>query len=177
MTLDKQLHPQLLLLPHGGELGGAVVDQLVGAAVAGQAGNVDQVVLLVADHVRQEGFDGPEVYHDVHVERPDDFLVGCVQQSFPGHDTRIVNQDGDLTNLCLGLLGCYVDFLSTIKPIMKMIHKMNKNMVNLLVMLTVYANALLPSFLIMATVSLLPALLMSQVMTVAPSLVNLKFRL
>ena len=63
MTLDKQLHPQLLLLPHGGELGGAVVDQLVGAAVAGQAGNVDQVVLLVADHVRQEGFDGPEVYH------------------------------------------------------------------------------------------------------------------
>ena len=58
-----------------------------------------------------------------------------------------------------------------------MIHKMNKNMVNLLVMLTVYANALLPSFLIMATVSLLPALLMSQVMTVAPSLANLKFRL
>ena len=45
---------------------------------------------------------------------------------------------------------------------------------HLLVILTVYSNALLPSFFIMATVSSLPALLMSHVTTVAPNLANLK---
>ena len=45
MTLNIELHPECLVQPHGGELGGAVVHQLVGAAVTRQAGDIDQVTL------------------------------------------------------------------------------------------------------------------------------------
>ena len=47
MTLNIELHPERLVQPHGGELGGAVVHQLVGAAVTRQAGDIDQVTLAV----------------------------------------------------------------------------------------------------------------------------------
>ena len=47
MTLNIELHPERLVQPHSGELGGAVVHQLVGAAVTRQAGYIDQVALAI----------------------------------------------------------------------------------------------------------------------------------
>ena len=47
MTLNIELHPERLVQPHSGELGGAVVHQLVGAAVTRQAGDINQVTLAI----------------------------------------------------------------------------------------------------------------------------------
>ena len=79
VTLDKQLHSQSLVETNSSELGGAVVHQLVGAAVPRQTGHVDQVPLLVVDHVREESLQCPEVGHDVDIECSDDLLIRSVQ--------------------------------------------------------------------------------------------------
>ena len=47
MTLNIELHPERLVQSHSGELGGAVVHQLVGAAVTRQAGDINQVTLAI----------------------------------------------------------------------------------------------------------------------------------
>ena len=112
VALHEQLHPQRLVQPHRRELGGAVVDQLVGAAVARQARHVDQVAALLADHVGEEGLDRPEVRHDVHVEGSDDPLIAGVEQRGPVHDARVVDKNGDDPDLGLCLLGCLVDRFS-----------------------------------------------------------------
>ena len=88
----------------------------------------------MANYVRNEGIHGPEVRHDVHVKRTDNLLVGRVQQSSPRHDTFTVYKHGDLTHLCVGLLGSFVDFLPVTNRIMN--QKMN-NKAHLLVMLIV----------------------------------------
>ena len=47
--------PERLVQSDGGKLAGTVVHQLVGAAVARQAGHVDDVALLLVNHVGHEG--------------------------------------------------------------------------------------------------------------------------
>ena len=140
MTLNIKLHPERLVQPHSGELGGAVVHQLVGAAVTRQAGDIDKVSLaikhymhlliemeprlcgdksfaiynsdlLVADHVGEESLDRPEVCHDVYVKCTDNLLVRGVKQGGPGDDPGIVHEDGHWTNLTLGLLSHLVNVL------------------------------------------------------------------
>ena len=58
-----------LVKPYYSKLGSSIVDQLVGAAVAGQAGRGHDVTLLGRNHLRQEGLDRPKVGHHVHVKR------------------------------------------------------------------------------------------------------------
>ena len=67
--------------------------------------------LSVADHVGQEGLDGPEMRHDVHVKRPDDLLVRGVKEGGPRDDTGVVHEDGHWTDLVLGLLSHLVNGL------------------------------------------------------------------
>lgn len=75
MALGLELDAEGIVQADGGELGAAVVDELVGPGVAGQAGDVDDVTLLVGNHVGKEGFDQPEMGKHVHVKRFNDF--GC----------------------------------------------------------------------------------------------------
>ena len=81
----------------------------MGPAVPRQAGHVDDVAVLLGDHGRQEGLQGPEVSEDVDIECPDDLGVRSVQQGRPGDNPSVVHQDGDVAHGRLGLLGILVD--------------------------------------------------------------------
>ena len=107
--LNEKFHPERLVQSDGRKLGGAVVDQLVGPAVSGQAGHVHDVAVLPGDHGRQEGLQGPEVSQNVDIECPDDLGVRCVEQSRPGDNPSVVHQDGYVAHVRLGLLGSVVD--------------------------------------------------------------------
>ncbi len=74
MALDFKLDLQGFINANGGELGAAVVDELIRSGVTGQAGDVDNVTLLPGDHVGHEGFDRPKVSKDVDLKSLDDFV-------------------------------------------------------------------------------------------------------